>query len=155
MAGSPSTQARYKPEICHQGYFGQFGSLSNETTAVGSRGSSSLGSSIHREYKTDKAMPPEGEKTMCLAPTREAKRWVQPKNMSETMAEGGEGWDWNQKAKDGRVGRGYALRQTVMVRSMAVAVKAKRWVKSKRGMMWPCAGKGKTRMWELLLKVAM
>lgn len=47
------------------------------------------------------------------------------------------------------------MTKTVMVRSMAVAAKAKRWVKSKRGMMWPCAGKGRTRMWEVLFKVAM
>lgn len=48
---------------------------------------------------TDKAIAPEGENTMRRIPSSHARRWVQPKNMSDTIATGGEGWDLNHSIR--------------------------------------------------------
>lgn len=45
-----------------------------------------------------------------------------------------------------RKGRFFGVTKTVMVKA-APPRRARRWVKSRRGIMWPCAGNGKIKTW--------
>ena len=69
---------------------------------------------------------------------------------------GRDGWEgkgrtkgWMMAEKEERRGsrkvRFFGVVRMVMV--MAVSVEASLWVRSKRGIMWPCDGNGTTRMW--------
>lgn len=59
-----------------------------------------------------------------------------------------EGW---AERRGFRRGRFFGVTRMVMMRPWLTSW----WVRSRRGMMWPCAGNGKIRMWASVLEIVI